>query len=128
MINLDPPEFLLKDGTERIRRAGLSSTDFTWTVYRVTPDGAEQLKSPVRLRIRGRTSQPNICKEAFVLQGVLEGGEGGVFAEITPHEFGFRAGKGIANLKSYQFPDDQHAPTATSIDESLLIKRKSSSK
>ncbi len=127
VINLDSPEFLLKDGTDRVRRAGLA-TDFDWTLHHVTPDGIEKLEPPVRLRICGLASQPNICKEVFLLQGVLEEGERGVFAEITPHEFGFRAGKGIANLKSYQFPDEQYAPTPTSIDESLLIKRQSSSK
>ncbi len=121
VINLDQPEVLLKDGTDRVLRCGLSSS-FVWTVYRVTPEGAQLLKAPVRLSLQGLASQVNICKEVFVLQGKLKGGRG-VFADITTHGLRFSAGKGVANLAGYQFPEKQYAPTPDSINQSLLIAR-----
>ena len=121
VINLDPPEVLLKDGTDRVRRSGLSGY-FAWTVYRVTPEGAQPVKAPVRLRLPGLASQPNICKEVFVLQGKLEGGRG-VFADITTHDLRFSAGKGVADLAGYQFPEKEYASTSDTIEQSLLIAR-----
>lgn len=121
VINLDQPEVLLKDGTDRVLRSGLSSS-FAWTVYRVTPEGAQLLKAPVRLKLPGLASQPNTCKEVFVLQGKLESGRG-VFAEITTNGLRFNAGKGVANLAGYQFPKEQYVPTPDSINQSLLIGR-----
>jgi hypothetical protein len=127
VINLDYPGFVLKDGTERERTAGLGS-DFKWTIYRVTPEGAEELTAPVRLKLRGLASQTNLCKEVFVMQGIHTRGDRAVYVEITTRNLGFKSSRGIANLETYQFPDEQYAPTPTSIDESLLVKRKSRAK
>jgi hypothetical protein len=121
VINVDPPQLLLNDGTDRLRRAGLSST-FSWAVYRVTPEGVQQLDQPVRLKLPGLASQPNTCKEVFVLQGTLEGSRG-VFMDIRTLGLVFRAGKGLANLANYQFPEKEYAATSDSISQSLLIAR-----
>jgi hypothetical protein len=101
VINLDSPELLIDDRSGRIRRCGLSSR-LTWTLYHITPDGAEPLKGPVRLKLRGLASQTNNCKEVFLLQGKI-GGDRGVFLEITTRGLQFKAGKGVADLTSYKF-------------------------
>jgi hypothetical protein len=70
----------------------------------------------------GLKSQPNICKEVFVLQGKLEGGRG-VFVDITTRDLRFSAGKGVADPAGYQFLAKEYAPTSDSINQSLLIAR-----
>jgi hypothetical protein len=122
VLKLDPPLVLLKDDAGGEQTSGLSSA-FTWTLYRVTPDGVQELKAPVRLKLRGLASQPNVCKEVFVLQGKLEGGRG-VFADITTLGLRFNAGKGEADLAAYKFPEKEYEPTPDSINESLLVPPK----
>ena len=121
IINPIPEGVLLNDGKVLKGRTGFPN-GYSWTVYRITPQGVEVLKPPVRLRLRGLATQTNVCKEVFLIQGTIQG-TAGLFLDIRTCGLAFGSGPEIANPKTYTFQDQQYAATGNSIEQSLLVEK-----
>jgi len=119
VIDLDRLLLHMEDGGGPIEDSMVSLPNgYEWGACRVTPDGHERLGRLVRLKLRAKRFQSNLCQELFHVQALL-GKEDGFWTEIRSTGGGMGTGRAI--IDTYEFKDVTAGKDA--ITESLLEVR-----